>query len=104
MKSVLLEAEGLVNGPRNKSYGSWSQQTKDIAAILRILKRRRKDAGGPSFTDEELISLTMVITKLTREAQAHKRDNFVDLCGYAELLNRQTEEIIRARVQGKSRR
>lgn len=104
MNSTLLEAERLVNGPRNKSYGSFSQQARDIADILRIMKRRRKDSGGRPFTDEELVGWVFIITKITREAQHHKRDNFVDLNGYAELTCRLTEEIERDRIQRVPRR
>ena len=42
------------------------------------------------MTDIECCNV-MIAVKLIRERHKHKRDNLVDLCGYAEILNRLEE-------------
>ena len=79
-KSVLLEAEGLVNGPRAKAYDSPEKNFERIAAIAKVLIRRH-------ITPSECV-MVLIAVKLARESHMHKRDNIVDACGYLEILER----------------
>ena len=81
-KSVLLEAESLVNGPRNDSYGppgaDYAKTAKIWSGVL--LPKLRED-----ITPAEAM-LCMIAVKMSREVHRHKRDNLVDIAGYAECI------------------
>jgi hypothetical protein len=82
--SILLEAEALVNGERQSAYGPVKVDFGRTAGIFNaIVEHEAMDAvSGVLF---------MIAVKLSREMHKHKRDNLVDLCGYAELLNQLLE-------------
>lgn len=82
-RSILLEAHKIVNGDRKADYGDSNQNLKNIAELAR-LQGVEIDAIG--------VAKVLMSVKLAREGYKHKRDNLVDLCGYAELLNRLYEE------------
>lgn len=81
-ESVLLEADGLVNGARNADYGTVQDNYGRIASISQLL--------GVSVTPKDVL-LIMIATKLARHAHRPKRDNLVDLAGYTELLSKWEE-------------
>lgn len=81
-ESILIEAETIVNGKRATDYGNSNENLRDIAEIATLL-------GQP--IDGKGVCRVMMAVKLAREKFNHKRDNLVDLCGYAELLNRWEE-------------
>lgn len=87
--SILLEAEALVNGDRAKQYGPIREDYARVVAIFRELT-------GLALTAEQGVAF-MVAVKLSRIGQEmqgrapHKRDNFVDLGGYASKLNDMVE-------------
>lgn len=76
--SGLVEAEGLIRGPRDADYGSFAAEAKRIQDIAAIL-------GLPLENPAKQHSMYMMIVKLVRESNRHKRDNIVDLMGYAQL-------------------
>lgn len=80
--SVLLEAERLVHGERQASYGHPKDDFSRTAALATIVLAKR--LSGP-LTPEDVAKF-MVCVKLSREVNGHKRDNLVDLCGYVETL------------------
>ena len=77
-ESILIEAERLVNGDRNESYGppwvDYGRTVEIFAAITSI-----------DLTVEQAI-MFMVAMKLSRQAHLAKRDNLVDACGYLACL------------------
>ena len=77
-KSVLTEAEGLVHGDRNDDYGhpldDFSRTAKMWSAILGV------------EVSAEQVGLCMCALKISRECNKPKRDNMVDLAGYAETV------------------
>lgn len=78
-KSVLLEANKLVHGERNKEYGSplddFSRTAKMWSAILGI------------EIPPEKVGLCMIALKISRQCNKPKRDNMVDAAGYAETVD-----------------
>ena len=82
-KSILSEAEEIVNGSRHSDYGNARESFGRIATIASVMT-------GKELSPEDCCAVLMAV-KLVRESFAHKRDNLVDLCGYAELLNRLKE-------------
>lgn len=79
-KSILSEAEEIVNGSRHSDYGD------PVESFERIAKTASMIAGKDLFPED--CCAVMMAVKLVRESFNHKRDNLVDLCGYAELMNR----------------
>lgn len=78
--TVCDEAKGAVYGPRNKDYGSvtdnFGMTAKMWSAILGV-NISAKDVG-----------LCMVALKVSREKFCSKRDNLVDIAGYAATLEK----------------
>jgi hypothetical protein len=78
-ESISLEAHRLVRGARQNAYGhphsDFSRTGRIWGAIL----------GIPDI-DPALIGLCMAAVKISREVNAPKRDNLVDLAGYAETI------------------
>lgn len=79
-KSILAEAEDIVNGSRQSDYGDARESFSRIATIASLMTRKK-------LSPEDCCAVMMAV-KLVRESFNHKRDNLVDLCGYAELMNR----------------
>lgn len=75
-RSILSEAEALVSGDRRDAYGdplANHQRTADLwAAYL-----------GVPISPRQVCMLN-ALQKISRDAHAPKRDNLVDLAGYAE--------------------
>jgi len=85
-ESILAEAERIINGPRNDDYGNARTDYTRTAALFNLIT-------GRDLSPEEGV-VFMLCVKLSREAHKHKRDNLVDFCGYAELLNQMEEGSI----------
>lgn len=82
-KSILSEAEEIVNGSRHSDYGDARESFSRVATIASVMT-------GKELAPEDCCAVLMAV-KLVRESFAHKRDNLVDLCGYAELMNQLKE-------------
>lgn len=82
-KSILSEAEEIVNGSRHSDYGDARESFSRVATIASVMT-------GKELTPEDCCAVLMAV-KLVRESFNHKRDNLVDLCGYAELMNQLKE-------------
>ena len=80
VKSILTEAESIVNGDRNVQYGNPKEAFKEYSNILEA-------TFGIKLTPAEICKVQIAI-KLGRLKYKYKRDSVVDLCGYAEILNR----------------
>lgn len=78
---LLREAEQLITGDRNETYGTPTQNFSNIAAMLNVqFAHKLKD--GVQFTGADVSQIQM-ITKLCRMIAQPKRDNYVDIAGYA---------------------
>ena len=75
-ETILQEASRLVHSDRGADYGHPLEDFTKTANLFNTLR-------GTSLTAED-VALFMICVKLSREANKHKRDNLVDLCGYAE--------------------
>ncbi len=86
-ETVLQEAQRLVYGDRGVSYGAplddFSRTAKMWGAIL-----------GVSVSAEQ-VGLCMIAVKISRECNAHKRDNLCDAAGYAATVQMVVEERAR---------
>ena len=90
-QSVLLEAQGLVHGDRNASYGHpLDDYTRTAGMVSSMLAGKLKEP----LTPEDMI-LVMCCVKLSRQINRVKRDNLVDLAGYAECAQWVIDERLR---------
>ena len=78
-KSILSEAEEIVNSIRHSDYGDPVESFERIAKTASMI-------AGRDLSPNECCAVLMAV-KLVRESFAHKRDNLIDLCGYAYIMN-----------------
>jgi hypothetical protein len=89
--NVLKEAETLVNGERRQQYGPILESFQKIAKMWSMIL-------GITVTTQH-VAMCMIALKLCRHIPGFKRDNLVDICGYAylaEILNRQEDPQVKA--------
>ncbi len=90
--NILEEANKLVDGDRNKDYGSpledFRRTAKMWSAIIGIEIDPRK------------IPLCMIALKISRECNKPKKDNLVDIAGYARTLEKTIIEQINSLSDG----
>lgn len=79
-RSILTEAQGLVHGRRQAAYG---HPRDDFGRTARLAAILLPHVGPLTAAD---VATLMVCVKLSRQANAHGRDNLVDACGYLETL------------------
>lgn len=76
-KSILQEAQEIVNGNRQKDYGSCVPSFERIAKLWTSYKEDTK------FTAMD-VAMMLVLLKVSRSKTSPKRDTFVDIAGYSE--------------------
>ena len=84
-KSILQEAEEIVNGERAQAYGPALPSFSNIAKGWSVIT-------GTEITPQQ-VGLMMMWLKICRENNKHQRDNLVDISGYAHLVQKMEEEI-----------
>jgi hypothetical protein len=90
-ESILQEAQRLTHGPRNVDYGHpFDDYTRTAAIVSAMLAHKLKE----SITAPEM-ALVMCAVKLSRNIHSPKRDNMIDLAGYAWVSWACTEEAER---------
>jgi flagellar biosynthesis regulator FlaF len=81
-QSILTEAQGLVHGARNDSYGHpLDDYTRTAEFWTTALKDLLKEDAK---IDAERAILMMILMKVSRQINLPKRDNMTDVAGYAE--------------------
>jgi len=80
--NVLREAESLVGGDRNASYGHPARDFTKIASFWSAY------LGYPVAAHD--VGMMLILMKVARESYRRKRDNLVDIAGYA-LCNEMLE-------------
>ena len=80
-ESVLDEAKRITGGSRQSDYGHPADDFARTAKMWTgILAGKLRDGAEVSPMD---VPLCMIAVKLARQAHRHKRDNLVDIAGYA---------------------
>lgn len=79
-KSILSEAEEIVNGSRHSDYGDAANNFHRIANVVNSMYPQL------NINAQQCCAVLMAV-KLIREGFRHKRDNLVDLCGYTHIMN-----------------
>lgn len=78
--SILLEAEDLTNGARQRDYGHPLDDYRKVAGLWSIV------LDTPVSPSQAV--MCMICVKLSRELNRPKRDNRVDMAGYANCLDK----------------
>lgn len=85
-KTILEEAQSLVYGDRQESYGSVTDNFTKIAQLWSPIL-------NTPITPEQ-VGLCMIAMKIARECHKPKRDNLTDIAGYAATIEKmQTEKL-----------
>lgn len=95
-KSVLKEAEDIIYGDREKTYG---HPSKNLATIAQMWSSYINSAVEPLYNvdgteitleiEPKDVAILMMLVKVARFANdPTHRDNLVDICGYAALVER----------------
>ena len=82
--NILHEADKLVHGDRGDDYGSPREDFERTAKLMSAVL-------GTSVTAEQ-VPLLMMCVKLSRQCHKPKRDNLVDIAGYAETAGMLEED------------
>lgn len=78
-KSVLALAEEITSSERVIQYGHPSKNFADIAKMWSVIL-------NVEVTPQQ-VGLCNIATKICREINSQKRDNLVDICGYAKAID-----------------
>jgi len=85
VRSVLQEAQDIIYGDREKTYG---KPSKNLECIAQMWNAYLDSMGGRHLTAKDVACL-MVLLKTARLAnRPDHRDSVVDICGYAALIER----------------
>jgi hypothetical protein len=87
-ESVFREAERIIYGDREQTYGDPSKNLNCIADFWCSYLRSR--FGQCPDIGAEDVAAMMALLKIAREAHLHKRDNIFDAIGYLGLIERIT--------------
>jgi hypothetical protein len=79
-QSVLEEAAKCVTGPRRRDYGT---PDENFGRIAEHWNTHLKDKLSKPITTSD-VAMMMILLKVAREANSPKRDNYVDIAGYAQ--------------------
>ena len=77
-ESIFAEADRIINNDRRQEYGSVSESFSNIALMWSGILDIK--------VSPKQVALCMITLKIQREKHLHKRDNLVDICGYAGLI------------------
>lgn len=81
-ETVLDEAKRIVMGGRREDYGTPERNFSTIATMWNSYLAARP-GGAAEPIDNGDVALMMCLLKIARQANRPKRDNIVDLVGYA---------------------
>jgi hypothetical protein len=85
------EAFRIVRTDRRKDYGRPLQDYRRTSGMMTaLIKHKMRD--GQVITPQDAM-MFMLLVKISREQNKHKRDNLVDICGYAECLQMTEEDL-----------
>lgn len=80
-RELLEEAANLIDGDRDKDYGSPTDNFQVIADLW-TARFAHKLKDGETFTAADYAD-AMILAKVARNVQNAKRDNWADIAGYA---------------------
>ena len=90
--SILDEAARVTSHDRNKSYGHPSKNVNNTAELWNANLARCFEGQSESKLTGRHVAMMMVLVKVSRDANTSKRDNLVDIAGWARVAE-MLEEI-----------
>jgi hypothetical protein len=84
--SILKEANTIIYGDREKTYGHPSKNLQTIALMWEAYLNARKHAEP--VTPKDVAAMRMLVKVARFANDPDHRDNLVDICGYAALIER----------------
>lgn len=99
-RSICEVADSLINGARRDSYGHPLDDYTKVAAMITGLFHEILKPG--KYFKPEHIPMIVSCMKLSREMNAPKRGNRIDLAGYAGVIDMICEERKRRMLAGES--
>lgn len=85
--SVLEEAQAVIYGDREKTYGHPAKNLKTIANMWSAYMNNMDD-GNFNITAKDVAAMMMLVKVARFANDPSHRDNLVDVCGYAALIER----------------
>lgn len=82
--NILDEAESIIYGDREETYGTPDKNLNCIAAMWNAYL----DSTKRDHVTAHDVCMMMGLLKIARQANMWKRDNLVDVCGYMALAER----------------
>ena len=86
-ESILTEAHNIIYGDREKTYGHPAKNLKTIAAMWSAYMNNMDD-GNFAVTAKDVAAMMMLVKVARFANDPSHRDNLVDVCGYAALIER----------------
>lgn len=83
-ETILEEAARITAGDRQRDYDHPYPNHQRIAKLWNAYIDCRKDPHG-KFSPEDVATM-MILLKIARNVFTPKRDNLIDICGYARCL------------------
>jgi hypothetical protein len=87
---LLDEAKDIIAGPRAAAYGPAEESFLTIANLWQDYLYVA--VGTNEILSPQDVAHMMILMKIARQVHSHKRDNLVDIAGYAALSQRISEE------------
>lgn len=91
--SILEEAQGIIHGARNKDYGHPLDNHSTTAEMWTSYLARKY--GTVPTLDASDVCVLNILQKVSRYANAPKRDSLVDMAGYAGNIEMVEDEYNR---------
>ena len=87
--TILKEAHSIIYGDREKTYGHPSKNLNTIAVMWNAYLNAKPTENGTFEINAKDVSALMMLVKVARFANdPTHRDNLIDICGYAALIER----------------
>lgn len=90
-ETVTQEAERIVYGDREQTYGHPSKNFAATAVMWEAYLQAKYEIGGdykiPCIEPDD-VAMMMVLLKIARQAHQYKRDNIVDGIGYLACIQK----------------
>ena len=86
--SILEEAQTIIYGDREKTYGHPAKNLKTIANMWTAYMNNSSDDANFSITAKDVAAMMMLVKVARFANDPSHRDNLVDVCGYAALIER----------------
>lgn len=91
-ETVLEEANRIIYGDREKTYGNPAKNFDATAELWNgYLRAKLVEQNGHDYNWEITaldVAHMMILLKMARELHMHKRDNVVDMAGYAGCIQK----------------